>query len=216
MFDSTFQKWKQHVIKWEGGVGFHKDDKGGLTNKGVTFTTFTSLADKVGVSPNTKEKFLSMTDAEHEKFLRYFWHDLASADKFSNASVGAFFAEEVWGGGQGQLSYYRRRVNEVFGKSFTVFSDVIRYINTTQTASQWYEWLNLRKRERYRAIITNNPSQKVFEKGWFNRIEDFYTKFKPTQILPILIATGIFLGGMTYILDKTEVISVKKIYKKIA
>ena len=174
-----YKKWYSHMKGEEGGVANQKNDKGGLTNKGVIRSTFFGLAKLLKISPVTKEKFLTMTDEEHSRFALYFWN-LTYPNLFNSGRLVAFVTEEFWGGGPGVIDFYQRKLNLAFYSNLKVDGAIgkqtISAINAIDENLMWNA-LCIWKRERYTKIPERDATQNDFIKGWRIRLEKFEKLF---------------------------------------
>ena len=158
------------ILKWEGGFANHPLDKGGPTNKGITFNTFRHFHPHA-----TVEDLKNMTDDEWIGiFVEGYW-DPWCADLIKNQSVALILVDWGWASGvRTAIKQVQRllgvKVDGIVGKQ------TLAAINNTNQQ----ELFNDIKAARYRfieAIIERDPSQKVFRNGWRNRIDDIHFEF---------------------------------------
>ena len=157
------------IKRWEGGYGELKNDKGGATNSGVTIAVFQSVYGK----NKTKNDLKKMTDEQWDYiFTKLFWNKW-KADEIKNQSIANILVDWCWMSGNIGV----KKVQELFGLKVDgiVGSKTLGKINSVDG-----EWLFKRIWEMrlnyYNKIVKNNPSQKVFLKGWMNRLN--YFKFQ--------------------------------------
>lgn len=139
-----FYKAMEYLFAVEGGYSNHKLDKGGVTNFGITQKTYNLYLKKHGF----KEKSVT-TITKNEVFQIYyeeFWLP-SGAEKIDDFDISLILFDSCVNHG---LS---------IGKAL--------YKKSGNNAGSF---LNLR-REKYKAIVAANPLQKVFLKGWMNRID---------------------------------------------
>lgn len=159
------QKLIPFILKWEGGFANHPLDKGGPTNKGITFNTFRAFYPGAMV-----EDLKEMTDDQwFNIFVSGYW-DLWRADELKNQSIANIVVDWAWASGP-FISI--RQVQRILGvkEDGIVGPTTLRAINNTNQQ----ELFNDIKAARFRfieAIIARDPSQAVFRKGWQNRIND--------------------------------------------
>lgn len=138
-----FYKAMEYLLCAEGGYSNHKLDKGGVTNFGITQKTYNLYLKK----HSFKEKSVK-TITKDEVFQIYyeeFWLP-AGAEKIDDFAIA--------------LILFDACVNHGLSTGKTLYKKSNNNVSS---------FLNLR-REKYNAIVANNPAQKVFLKGWMNRI----------------------------------------------
>lgn len=176
--NKTFQcleNWKElaaFVLEREGGYCNRKADKGGPTNKGVTLTTYRSVFGQ----NKTIEDLKRITDAEWEYIFKKFYWDKCKADYIQDKSVAFILVD--WGYNSGvktAVTHLQRIVKTtadgIMGKQ------TLQAVNT-RSPLPLFGALKQDRIAFYRAIVAKNPSQKVFLKGWLNRVNHFaYGKF---------------------------------------
>ncbi len=134
-----------YLFKAEGGYSNHKYDKGGVTNYGITQKTYDAFRKKKNLTSQSVVKITK--DEAYNLYYEDFWC-ASGADKIENTALACVLFDACVNHGV------------ALGKSLYLKSD--GNINT---------FLNLR-REKYKNIVKNNPTQKVFLKGWLNRIDN--------------------------------------------
>ncbi len=140
-----FDTAMKYLLKAEGGYSNNKYDKGGATNFGITQKTYDLYRKKRGL---VIQPVINITKQEaYEIYYSEYWV-LSGADKIENFSLA--------------LVLFDSAVNHGLGNAKKLFEKSKGDVNT---------FLNLR-REKYKAIVKNNPSQKIFLKGWMNRIDN--------------------------------------------
>lgn len=142
--DELFKKALKFVLKWEGGYVNNPDDKGGATNKGITQYTFNLWLNEKRLSIRDV-RFITDTEICEIYYERY-WKR-AGCDKMSPKFALLAFDTAVNMG--------------------------IARVNQFMKAAQWkYPEKFIAAREaKYREFACYG-NQKIFLKGWLNRLKD--------------------------------------------
>ena len=134
-------------MKHEGGWSDHKADRGGKTNLGITIGTLRSI------NPNaTEEDLRNLTKDQAKAIYRKNYYEGPGIDKLPENIREQAFDIAVNSGPSRAL----KMVNEVASKG-----------DLTNDA------LADRRQSFYNSLVSNNPSQKAFIKGWTNRANSF-------------------------------------------
>lgn len=142
--EELFKKALKFVLSMEGGYVQHPLDKGGATNKGITQKTYNKWLN-IYCLPYKDVK--NITNEEVEAiYYQYYWLE-ANCHNMTNKFAVLCFDSAV--------NHGVKRVQE--------FLKLAEYKYPAK-------FLEARK-NFYLKIIENNPSQKVFFKGWMNRIK---------------------------------------------
>ncbi len=140
---NNFALAMEYIYSVEGGFSNHKNDKGGKTNYGITQKTYDSYRKKNG---KNIQSVINITKEEVQKIYYTEYWCLSGASFLENSAVALIlFDSAVNHGVTAAKQMYQKAGND--------------------TAA----FLNLR-REKYKNIAEKNPAQKVFYKGWMNRI----------------------------------------------
>lgn len=161
-----FEDALKFVLKWEGGFTNHPKDPGGATNKGITQKVY----DVYKVSrKHPKMSVKHILDFEVKDIYETKYWDLVRA-KWLKAPLGlVMFDTAVNFGPAGAIRRLQKALKvKITGTWTQEISDVIHECDAGKVA---LEICKLRKIWRnYR--VKQNPSQKVFLKGWLNRDND--------------------------------------------
>ena len=161
-----FEDALKFVLKWEGGFTNHPKDPGGATNKGITQKVY----DVYKVSrKHPKMSVKHILDFEVKDIYETKYWDLVRA-KWLKAPLGlVMFDTAVNFGPAGAIRRLQKALKVTITGTWTQeISDVIHECDAGKVA---LEICKLRKIWRnYR--VKQNPSQKVFLKGWLNRDND--------------------------------------------
>lgn len=172
----TIDEMIADVIRREGGYVDHPDDRGGPTKYGITQKT---LSRYKGYSVLTREvKNLTVEVAAEIYEQNYFLGP--SIHKLPNEIQPFVFDSAVNHGPRRALKFVQSVCNQA-GYTPALVVDGAMGPNTRRGAEwcqQQMEELFLQalceeRRNFYYLIVANNPSQKVFLKGWMNRLADF-------------------------------------------
>jgi hypothetical protein len=223
------------TYKWEGGLSrattdkasrnpspyVYNGQKGWHTNKGVTYSTFKSLAPKLGYS-DTSNNFLTMPEDIWLKIAKNGYWDIINLDAVKSQAIANIMFSWMWGSGYA----WRNRIQKYLqskGISWNI-SDLkglpnkLNDLTDKQGEKQTFDELIEQKKQFLLSL-----GQPANEKGWMNRLNDLknysYTLFGKTvqatknvakesteivkkNITPtILITTALLLGSV--ILYKT-------------
>ena len=141
--NSEFETAMKYLYSVEGGYSNNKADKGGATNFGITQSTYNSYRKNKGKSV---QSVCGITKNEVEEiYFNNYWC-LSGANKVKNKAIA--------------LILFDSAVNHGVGAAKQMY---------VRAGDNVENFLNLRL-EKYNAIVKRNPSQKVFLKGWNNRI----------------------------------------------
>ena len=176
MEKADYRNYVPFVLRWEGGKSNNAADRGGLTYKGITYTTYNALCKIVLKKDPSREHFLNLTDEEVSLFVKFFWDKSTNNNQIASQKIAEAITSWFWGSGKLGLMWYQRMLNKEYGCKLVVDGVIgrasIEAINLID-ADDLFRMSIKYRRERFYTIVNNNPSQRIFLKGWLNRLQDF-------------------------------------------
>lgn len=160
----------QWLIAKKKGFSNHPNDTGGATMCGITIATYKRYCKLKGKPTPTVEALKNITLDEWLDVLRTFYWDKMQADKIKNQSIANLCVDNVWGSGTG----YIKQIQLVAGTTpdGIVGAKTLAAINNANQRQLFDKLWNKRK-IFYSNLTLARPSNKVFLKGWLNRLNDF-------------------------------------------
>lgn len=150
----SFQKFQtffyQTILKHEGGLSKHPQDKGSTTKYGIASRFF---GDKVGNVENLTP-YLAMLIYFVEYFITTWIFDVWNSTK--NWKLTTKLVDMA--------------INIGIEKTKQIYDFVLKTYNPTDTNAT-IQFLIFEQKKYYQKIIEKNPSQKVFLNGWLKRAE---------------------------------------------
>lgn len=164
-------KLAPYILKWEGGFVDHKADKGGATNMGVTIGTWRQNGydkDGDGDIDVIDLKLLTKQDVINRILKPHYW-DRWKADQIVSQPIANILVDWVWGSGKWGIIIPQRLLGaEADG---VVGQQTIMAVNK-QNPADLFARIKAARITFLNDIVNNNPSQRVFLKGWINRLND--------------------------------------------
>lgn len=195
------------VFEWEGKISNNKNDKGGLTNMGVTWGTFQTLAKSVlGIEP-TKDNFLKLTKPQVEKIIRYYWNQV-KGNYIKDQRVANVVADWYWGSGNNAMKW----TNGVMKKYFNVpmpenagvlSMDTIGKMNKVNQ-DKLYNSLTAERKIFIDGLVKKDKTQQGFYAGWINRLNDMWEHNKQ------FIKEGAGITGILVLAAVTTILLIKQ------
>lgn len=168
--DESFEFSFQKVLEAEGGFVDHKADRGGVTNFGVTKTTYTYFLGR----PATDEEMKSMTlDRARDVYYALFWNPLNLAQVRNRKLACIIFDQAVNRGPRVAIRKLQATINQRI-KGTDIAEDgvlgvrTISIINSCEPKSLAL-WYVCASQLDYARIVEFNSSQSVFLRGWLRR-----------------------------------------------
>ena len=164
-------KLAPYILKWEGGVVDHKADKGGATNMGVTIGTWRQNGydkDGDGDIDVIDLKLLTKQDVINRILKPHYW-DRWKADQIVSQPIANILVDWVWGSGKWGIIIPQRLLGvEADG---VAGQQTITAVNK-QSPADLFARIKTARLTFLNDVVKNNPSQRVFLKGWINRLND--------------------------------------------
>lgn len=166
------------ILQAEGGYVNNPSDRGGETNKGITWNTWVSF---FGDTNASHHRFIvMMSDDWGQIFKKGYW-DKCLADTINDQSVANTIADWVWCSGQHfpELDI-QKLINTIFNKHLAedgLFGPATITALNACNQPTLYDSLIERRRQYYHDIVSfaqakGDRSQDIFLNGWLNRIDN--------------------------------------------
>jgi len=159
-----FEHAMPFVLQREGEYVDHPNDRGGATNKGVTQRTYDTWRAKNG---NALRSVRYIEDNEvNAIYFNNYWLE-AVCDRLPDMVDLFVFDSAVNHGPRRAIKFLQTAVSAepdgLFGPNTW---NALQYAAPVDVLTRMFA----ARRDFYAAIIRNDPSQKVFEAGWENRV----------------------------------------------
>ena len=151
------------TLKNEGGYTDHPLDRGGATNKGITIGR---LSEYLG-RPATKEEVKNLNYETIKLIYKKYYWDVLNLDHVLDQSIATALFDIGVLCGTGTAARLCQDVLDI-NQTRKMDSRTLEAINAT-TDEKFIPLFAKRNINRFEDIVNNNPSQKVFLKGWKNR-----------------------------------------------
>jgi hypothetical protein len=186
---SIWKNYMAHVAFWEGKLSKSPLDVTAArcvspgqyhTNRGVTFCTFKTLAQKLNVTPVTYDRFIKMTDEEANRFLYYFYANGLISQLPD--SIALSVTEAKWGSGNHSVKHLQDILG--FPKTGILTPEIIRAANNANEAELFKKYWNYRT--KWLINLAESPGKKKnypyrwAKNGWVNR-QNAFKKFAPDK-----------------------------------
>lgn len=163
---ADFKKYAPKLLQLEGGFVNHPEDKGGITNCGITLETFRSF---LGQDKTVKD-LQSMNYGMWKEIMKTGYWDKCRADEIECQAIAELLVD--WTVNSGFVAV--RKVQGIIGcnPDGIVGPITLSLINTSDPEILFEKIWNARH-QFYINIVKRNPSQRVFMNGWMNRLNAF-------------------------------------------
>ena len=168
---ANFNLFINRLLRLEGGYVNHKNDKGGCTCKGVTLPLFRGT---YGAGLDCDDLKTISDDQAACIYKRNFW-DVCKADNMHDSNIAYLLVDYAVNSG---CRTAIKGVQGLLGVEMdgVVGNITIGAINAYSDPRELFDKLMGVRRQHYLRIVENNPSQKVFLKGWMNRLKEWEWK----------------------------------------
>lgn len=175
---ADYKKLVPFILQAEGGYVNNAADKGGETNKGITWDVWVSF---FGDTKTSHNRFIVMMADDWSQIFKSGYWDKCLADAITDQRIANAIADWVWCSGQHfpELDV-QKLINTIFNKHLAedgLFGPAtIEALNESE-ADTFYESLIARRRQYCKDIVSfahakGDDSQDVFLRGWLNRIDN--------------------------------------------
>ena len=163
---ADFKKYAPKLLQIEGGFVNHPEDKGGVTNLGVTLETYRSYCGQ----DKTVKDLQNLSYGTWEKIMKDLYWDKVKGDRIENQCLAEIIADWCVNSGLAGI----RKVQEILGcqPDGIVGAITLSLINAAE-ADKLHERIWKARQQFYINIVKRNPKQKVFMNGWMNRLNQF-------------------------------------------
>lgn len=175
---SDFKSAYDFAMKWEGGYANVEGDKGGETYRGIARNANPNwqgwpLIDAIKKTRAIKHnEYLPDVDEVHFPYAQEKYWDRFHLGEIRSQQVANIIFDFVWGSGYTGLKLALKVLSVMTGKKFEKWGVVAVDAINTLPAPKYVENLLRVRKDFLNAIVTKNPSQKKFLKGWLNRLND--------------------------------------------
>lgn len=168
---ATIEQLVPIILKCEGGESNHPSDKGGLTYKGITYTTYVYYRKMKGLPKPSANDLKHISNQEWMDVLRVLYWNRWKADSIGNQSIANLLVDWVWTSGDLGVKY-PQQVLGVVADGF-VGLQTLTAVNEYTNQADLFNKLWIRRKQHFESIVERDSSQTVFLKGWINRLNDF-------------------------------------------
>lgn len=156
------------IKKWEGGWADHAADKGGKTNMGITLHTWQSCGYDKDLDGDIDADDLRLITVEdvYQVFYKKYWCRW-KADQIQSQSLANIVVDWVWASGYHGITRVQRLLQV---KADGIVGQKTLYALNSANPRGLFDAIKADRIRFIRDIVSRDPSQQVFLKGWMNRI----------------------------------------------
>jgi lysozyme family protein len=175
---ADYRKIIPFILQAEGGYVNNAADKGGETNKGITWAVWVSF---YGDTLASHHRFLVMQSDDWGQIFKKGYWDKCFADQITDQRIANTIADWVWCSGQ----YFpeldvQKLINTIFNKHLAedgLFGPATIETLNTCDPGMLYQSLIERRKQYCHDIVSfaqtkGDHSQDIFLTGWLNRIDN--------------------------------------------
>lgn len=152
------------IKKWEGGFSNHPYDKGGATNSGITLTTYRKYYGK----EKTVEDLKNMTANEWDYIFRKGYYYPSKSHLINDDFVALIVCDMCWTSG---VKNTIKNIQKCLELNPDGIIGPLTLTALNDNPDEVFDRLVKMRKGWYFTIVDNNPTQKVFLKGWLNRLD---------------------------------------------
>ena len=163
------------IFEHEGGYSDQKSDKGGKTNRGISWGTWKNFAKKdIGVEP-TKENLKALTREQAIFIYKIEFWDAHKLCKIKNNMIALMVFDWIVTSGKSHREI-QNLLNEKFRANLKVDNNIgsatIAKINEVKDQKLLLHEIAMRRKKYYESLVEKDFTQEVFLDGWLNRVDD--------------------------------------------
>ncbi len=186
---ADFRKLIPFILKWAAGVvqrngetvealferarktgwSDHPLDKGGATMCDVTLKTYIVYCRRKGLPEPDKERLRNIPFTHWMDILKSAYWDMWKADLINNQSIADILVDWVWASGGASIKAAQRVIG--VNPDGIIGHATVMAVNS-QDPGIIFPRLHDARIEYVQEIVRRNPDQKIWLKGWMNRIND--------------------------------------------
>lgn len=162
---ANYKKLVPFILRWEGGFSNRVEDAGGPTNKGVTLTTFRQY---YGAS-KTVDDLKKITDEQWGHIFKTGYWDKCKADQINSQSIANIIVDWAYMSG---VSTAIKGVQRLLGckDDGIIGPKTLAAINGQRDQMKLFYDIQRIRIDYYYSIVAKRPANRVFLKGWLNRL----------------------------------------------
>lgn len=162
----VFDVWLRKILRLEGGFVCHPNDRGGATNKGITLAVFKEF---FGYAMDVDD-LRNITDDQAGKIYRELYWDKVRADDIECGAVAYLLADFAVNSG---VKTAVKAVQRIVGVEDDGIMGRITLGAVNAAGEGLFHELKEYRKGYYMKIVDKHPEQRVFLKGWMNRLEEY-------------------------------------------
>jgi lysozyme family protein len=156
--------------KLEGGFSNVTNDVGGVTMAGITMNTYIYYCDVKRRKMPSVDDLKNISDVDWTDIVKTLYWDKIQADNILNQSLANLLCDFTFNSGVWCVKILQRILG--LTPDGIVGAKTIQAVNTANQ-KELFDNLKNERIDFVNDIVNRNPSQKVFLKGWINRINLF-------------------------------------------
>ena len=162
----TFERVLPFLLLDEGGYSNRKKDRGGPTNKGITWKTYNAYRRRKGLPIRSVKQ---IEDHEVREIYRTEYWDEVRADELPEHLRYTVFDAAVNSGPERAIRLLQQvgKVDDdgIIGPKTLAAAEKVLLADYSLRRERWYE-----------QIIDNDPEQEVNRRGWMNRVKKVHNR----------------------------------------
>jgi lysozyme family protein len=170
-----FEKISAIILRHEGGYVNNANDRGGATNKGISWAIWQAYAQSdAGVEP-TLDNLKNITNEQAKKiYLNRFWEPRGFCKIHNSKTALMIYDWTITSGGA--VKEVRKVLNKNFNETLAINSTMdqamIDAINDIDNQASLLDKIGKSRKAYYTHLPASSPSQLQFLTGWLNRVDD--------------------------------------------